>query len=176
MAPLMERMMALRDDPMQNWIAGNALFGCAARWRGVETGRMPIHTARNQGLLELDRMRYQKLYSDDAGESHWDDVDVTVETRSFAPPAGDIEISDSEPVKQMLFLRLKSGWNEPIHPTPVKQKLICLAGSVRVTASDGEFRDIGRGDVWHMEDKHGKGHHTRVTSDEDFECVIVQYE
>ena len=27
---------------------------------------------------------------------------------------------------------------------------------MRVTASDGEFRDIGPGDVWHMEDKHGK--------------------
>jgi hypothetical protein len=31
-------------------------------------------------------------------------------------------------------------------------------------------------DVWHMEDNHGKGHHTAVTSKEDFEYVIVQYE
>lgn len=75
-----------------------------------------------------------------------------------------------------MFLRLRSGWNEPIHPTPVRQKLICLAGSVRVTASDGQVRHIGRGDVWHMEDKEGKGHHTFVTGDEDFEAVIVQYE
>ena len=56
------------------------------------------------------------------------------------------------------------------------QKLVCLAGSIRVTASDGEFRDIGPGDVWHMEDKRGKGHHTRVTSDEDFLSFIVQLE
>jgi hypothetical protein len=121
-------------------------------------------------------MRYQKLFSDDAGESHWEDVEVTVETRVFAPPAENIEISEGEPVRQMMFLRLQSGWNEPTHPTPVRQKLICLAGAVRVPASDGQFRDIGRGDVWHMEDNHGKGHHTMVTSDEDFECVIVQYE
>lgn len=103
-------------------------------------------------------------------------MEVTVETHTFAPPAENIEISEVEPVKQMLFLRLQSGWIEPIHPTPVRQKLICLAGAVRVAASDGEYRDISRGDVWHMEDKHGKGHHTLVTSDEDFECVIVQYE
>ncbi|MEY8144662.1 cupin [Falsihalocynthiibacter sp. CO-5D18] len=121
-------------------------------------------------------MKFQRLYCDSEGESHWEDIDVTLEERSFAPPAHDIEISEPELVKKTMFLRLKSGWNEPIHPTPVAQKLICLAGTVRVTASDGEARDIGPGDVWHMEDKRGKGHHTMVTSKEDFESVIIQYE
>ena len=37
------------------------------------------------------------------------------------------------------------------------------------------WETIGKGDVWHMEDCSGKGHHTRVISDEDFEAVIVQY-
>jgi len=121
-------------------------------------------------------MKFYKLFSDDSGESHWEDIDVALGVRSFAPPAQDIEISEPEQTKQTMFLRLRSGWNEPIHPTPVAQKLICLAGTVRVTASDGEFRDIGPGDVWHMEDKHGKGHHTMVTSEDDFESVIIQYE
>ncbi len=121
-------------------------------------------------------MKYYKLYVDADGESRWDDVGVRLEERSFAPPAQAIEISEPEHVKKTMFLRLRSGWNEPIHPTPVVQRLICLAGSVRVTAGDGDFRDIGPGDVWHMEDKFGNGHHTMVTSDEDFEAVIVQFE
>ncbi|SLN24818.1 hypothetical protein ROA7450_01013 [Roseovarius albus] len=121
-------------------------------------------------------MQFYKLYSDVDGESHWEDVAVYLEEKTFAPPANAIEVSESEPVKQFLFLRLKAGWDEPIHPTPVAQKLICLAGAVRVTASDGEYRDIKKGDVWHMEDKTGKGHHTKVTSDDDFEAVIIQYE
>lgn len=121
-------------------------------------------------------MRYHRLYSDKDGESHWEDVEVALTEQTFAPPAKAIEISTPEPVKQTLFLRLRAGWNEPIHPTPVTQKLICLAGTVQVTASDGEAREIGPGDVWHMEDKHGKGHHTRVTSAEDFVSVILQYE
>ena len=121
-------------------------------------------------------MKFHKLYSDVNGESHWETVDVALQERSFAPPAQAIEISEADPVRNFLFLRLGSGWDEPIHPTPVAQKLVCLAGKVRVTASDGEARDIGVGDVWHMEDKTGKGHHTVVTSDEDFEAVIVQYE
>lgn len=121
-------------------------------------------------------MKFFKLYADDAGESHWEDVEVYVEERSFAPPAQAIEISEPEPVKRTMFLRLRSGWNEPIHPTPVVQKLVCLAGSVRVTASDNEYRIISQGDIWHMEDTFGKGHHTRVTSEADFEALIIQYE
>ncbi len=120
-------------------------------------------------------MKYHRLYSDADGESRWADVDVQLEEKLFAPPAKAIEISAPEPAVQTMFLRLRSGWDEPIHPTPVAQKLICLSGAVRVTASDGEVREIGPGDVWHMEDKHGKGHHTAVISDEDFLSVIVQY-
>jgi len=121
-------------------------------------------------------MNYHKLYVDDGGESHWQDVAVMLEERSFAPPAKSIEISQPETATRTMFLRLKAGWDEPIHPTPLAQKLICLAGTVRVTASDGEAREIGPGDVWHMEDRHGKGHHTMVTSDVDFEAVIIQFE
>lgn len=120
-------------------------------------------------------MKFLRLFSDEDGESHWQEVEVPLAERVFAPPAQDIELSEPEPVAQMVFLRLKSGWNEPIHPTPVRQKLVCLAGTARVTASDGEVRDIGRGDVWHMEDLSGKGHHTQVTSAGDFEALVVQY-
>lgn len=120
-------------------------------------------------------MQYFDLFADGAGESHWNDAAVTLAEKTFAPPAEAIEISETAPATGMLFLRLRAGWDEPIHPTPVIQSLICLRGSVRVTASDGTTRDIGPGDVWRMADTHGKGHHTRVTGEDDFECVIVQH-
>lgn len=121
-------------------------------------------------------MRYHRLYADEEGESRWEEVGVTLAERSFAPPARAIEISEAEPAQRMLFLRLRAGWDEPVHPSPIRQRLICLTGAVEVTASDGETRTIGPGDVWHMEDKTGQGHHTRVVSDGDFEAVIVQFE
>lgn len=120
-------------------------------------------------------MRFFDLYADEEGESHFRDVEVDLAERSFAPPAQAIEISEISPSTGMLFLRLRAGWNEPVHPTPVAQTLICLRGTVRVTASDGDTREIGPGDVWRMADTHGKGHHTEVISPDDFECVIAQH-
>ncbi len=120
-------------------------------------------------------MKYVKLVAEADGNSRWRDVDVALRERSFAPPAQAIEISDSLPASAALFLRLRAGWNQPVHPTPLWQTLICVAGAVRVTASNGEARDIGPGDVWMMQDTSGQGHHTKVISAEDFECVIVQH-
>ncbi|MEM9755043.1 MAG: cupin [Pseudomonadota bacterium] len=119
-------------------------------------------------------MQINHLYVDGDGESHWRTTVPTLTERSFAPPASDIHISDAEPVRALVFLRLAAGWNEPIHPTPKRQTLICLAGAVKVTTSDGEARVIGPGDVWRMEDTHGRGHHTQVVSREDFEAAVVQ--
>ncbi len=119
-------------------------------------------------------MRYHHLYADKTGESRWRDVDVTLEEQTFAPPARGILVSEPERATSMIFLKLPVGWNEPIHPTPKRQMLVCLAGTVCVTASDGEEREIGPGDVWFMEDVVGKGHHTRVASDTAFEAVVIQ--
>lgn len=121
-------------------------------------------------------MRYQRLFADEQGESHWETVEVALSEQTFAPPAKSILVSESEPVRSLLHLRLKSGWNEPVHPTPKAQTLICLKGRVKVTASDGETRVIGPCDIWRMEDKFGKGHHTEVISDEDFDAMIVQFD
>ncbi|MDI3335215.1 cupin [Defluviimonas aestuarii] len=120
-------------------------------------------------------MQYHHLYADETGESRWRDVEVSVRERTFAPPAKAIEISDPVRAGKMLFLRLRAGWDEPAHASPIPQTLVCLRGTAIVTASDGTERTIGAGTVWRMEDTTGKGHHTRVLDGEDFECVIVQH-
>lgn len=121
-------------------------------------------------------MIVQTLTADTQGESHRDSVPVTLTSRTFAPPAQDIQISEPAPATKMLFLRLRAGWDEPVHPTPIDQSRICLTGSVAVTASDGEVREIEPGDVWRMADTRGKVHHTRVLGDEHFTCVVVQHQ
>ncbi len=121
-------------------------------------------------------MHYHHLYADETGESRWRTVEVGLHEETFAPPAKAILVSPVEPAKSTLFLRLEPGWDEPIHPTPKRQFLVALKGRVEVTASDGELRAIGPGDVWRMEDRTGKGHHTKVVGNEAFEAVMVQFD
>ena len=119
-------------------------------------------------------MHYHHLFATDDGESHWRDVEVPLTPVAFAPPAQNIHASESEAATQAVFLSLPTGWNEPPHPSPHPQYLIVRSGIVEVTASDGEARIIGPGDVWRMEDTHGKGHHTKVIGETIFEAVVVQ--
>lgn len=121
-------------------------------------------------------MPYHHLSAAPSGDSVWSDRTVALTERTFAPPAQAIEVSDPEPATRVMFLRLRAGWDEPVHPSPMRQKLVVLAGAVRVTASDGTARDLGPGAVWHRSDKTGLGHHTRVIGDTDFEALVVQLE
>jgi hypothetical protein len=50
------------------------------------------------------------------------------------------------------------------------------AGAVRVSAGDGEAREIGRADAWRMEDRRGKGHHPCVIGKADFEAAVAQFD
>ena len=68
-------------------------------------------------------MKFYRLYWVKKGESHWEDVEVSLQERTFAPPAKAIEISKPEHVKQAMFLRLRAGWDEPIHPAPAAKKV-----------------------------------------------------
>ena len=121
-------------------------------------------------------MHYHQLFADEMGESRWRTVEVDLHEQTFAPPAKAIFVSAGEPAKSTVFLCLAAGWDESIHPTPKRQFLVALRGRVEVTASDGEMRAISPGDVWRMEDRTGKGHHTKVVGDEDFEAVMVQFD
>ena len=43
-------------------------------------------------------MKYHLLYADETGESHWRDIEVPLEEKTFAPPAEAIELSGAEPL------------------------------------------------------------------------------
>ena len=74
----------------------------------------------------------------------------------------------------LFFSGAPSGWHGDWHPAPRRQFSCNLAGEVEVTASDGETRLFLPGDVLLLEDTTGKGHKTKVTSEEDFIIAVVQ--
>ena len=98
-------------------------------------------------------MRIHNLYADEHGETHFRDIEVEW-TREG--PGG--KLSATEPAKGIIFRQTPGSYDFDWHPAPRRQYIINLDGGVRITASDGEVREIGAGEVLLVEDTHGKGH------------------
>ena len=98
-------------------------------------------------------MRIHHLYSDASGESHFEDVEVewVEETRGS-------KLSRRLPATGIIFRQVPPAYDLDWHPAPRRQYIINLDGGVKITASDGESRVIGAGEVLLVEDTSGKGH------------------
>lgn len=119
-------------------------------------------------------MEYIHLAENDDGISYFEDRNVLMELKTFAPPAPDLFLSDPVSAEQLVFLTLPAGWGGKQHPTPREQIAFCLSGRIRVEAGSGEVREIGAGGIWWMTDTAGSGHFTTVLGDEEVRLAIVQ--
>jgi hypothetical protein len=122
----------------------------------------------------LHKAGYVRLFADEQGESHFEDVEVQLEPVNFAPPAPPLHIAALFPAERCGFLRAQPDWGGQIpHPSPRRQLFCNLRGEYEVTASDGTIRRFPAGSVLLLEDTTGKGHATRIVSDEDALLVSV---
>ena len=121
-------------------------------------------------------MNYVRLFADDAGESHFEDVEISFSSKDFAPPAPPIGVSARTGCCGILFLHIPAGWPGDQHPAPTRQWMILLAGTMEMMASDGETRTMGPGSVVLMEDTSGQGHTSKVSDDGECHVAIVQIE
>jgi hypothetical protein len=98
-------------------------------------------------------VRIHNLYVDDKGESHFRDIQIEwVEERRGS------KLSKRLPATGIIFRETGGDYDLDWHPAPRRQYIINLDGGVRLTASDGESRVIGAGEVILVEDVTGKGH------------------
>ncbi len=120
-------------------------------------------------------MKFTRLWADDAGESHFASEEIALAVQDFAPPAAPFHVSQPRNASRFVVIELPVGWggDEP-HPSPGRQMLFCLSGSMRITASDGETRSVSAGDAVLLADTAGKGHVTIVTSDEPVKAVMIR--
>jgi len=121
-------------------------------------------------------MKYTRVFADEEGETHFEDVEVELELVDFAPPASPLMLSRFKPATRYAFCMFPSGWFGDWHPTPRKQVFFGLSGEYEVKVSDGERRVFGPGSVVLVEDVAGKGHVTRVVGSEGVLTAIVQLE
>jgi quercetin dioxygenase-like cupin family protein len=119
-------------------------------------------------------MKYIRLYSDEDGESHFEDVELKFQTTDFAPPAPPLDISTFGEVEQCSILRAEPGWAGDWHPAPYRQLHFYLSGEIEAEASDGEKRRMGAGGLVLVEDIRGKGHKSCVIGDALVVIAVVK--
>jgi hypothetical protein len=98
-------------------------------------------------------MRIHNLYEDAQGQSHFRDVEVEWATEG---PGG--KMSKRLPATGVIFRQTAATYDLDWHPAPRRQYIVNLDAAVEITASDGEKRVIGAGEVILVEDVSGKGH------------------
>jgi hypothetical protein len=117
---------------------------------------------------------YVRLFSDDAGESHFQNVEIEFAATDYAPPAAPLDLSTFTGAEQIGFMRAPAGWSSDWHPSAARNFFVVLRGEWEVTASDGEMRKFGVGGALLVEDTKGKGHKSRVVGEADSLAVMIE--
>ena len=114
-------------------------------------------------------MRIHNLYADAKGDSHWRDVEVEwAETQSHGG-----RLSKRLPATGIIFRQVQPEYSLDWHNAPRRQYIINLDAGVEITASDGEARKIGAGEVILVEDTRGKGHLSKALDGRLRHCIFV---
>ena len=113
-------------------------------------------------------MKIHRLYVDKAGESHFEDVQV-----EFKESTRVGRLSASLPATGIIFREVPPDYDLDWHPAPRRQYIINLDAGVQLTASDGETRRIGAGEVILVEDTWGKGHLSKALDRRLRHCIFV---
>ncbi len=113
-------------------------------------------------------MKITRIYSDNEGESHFGDVEITL---ADSGPIG--SLSERFPAGSIIFRENDAGYDYDWHPAPEKQYILLLDGEIEIEVSDGEKRIFRGGDVIFVEDTGGRGHRTRATNNRPRRSVFV---
>ena len=98
-------------------------------------------------------MRIHNLYEDEAGVSHFRDIEV-----AWDEVRQSNKFSARQAASGIVFRETTKDYTVDWHPAPRRQYVINLDSAVHITAGDGEMRYIGPGEVVLVEDTTGKGH------------------
>ena len=113
-------------------------------------------------------MRIHNLYEDADGISHFRDIEIEwVEERNFS------KLSARLPAAGIIFRETSGDYDLDWHPAPRRQYIVNLDGGVQITASDGESRIIGPGEVVLVEDVSGKGHLSKAVGGKMRRSIFV---
>ena len=127
-------------------------------------------------FIAANRMKatYTRLFTDDNGESHFEDCEAELALTDFAPPASPLAVSESFPASNAAFLAGPSGWTGDWHVSPSRNLFVVISGEWELEVSDGTTRTFSPNSVLLVEDLTGRGHRSRVVSKEDSFALLVR--
>jgi hypothetical protein len=108
--------------------------------------------------------RMVRIYADRDGESHVEELQLSVVNSAARGAAGGSIPTTSRPVLRA-YPDPGSDADWAVvdwHRAPGKTFVIAISGSIEVEVSDGSRMAIGTGDLVYLEDTRGKGHVTRL--------------
>ncbi len=83
------------------------------------------------------KAKYTRLYADAQGESHFEDLEVPLNSVPFAPLTPPLDLSAFLPATQCAFLGGVAGWRGDWHPSSARNFFVVLTGEWEIEASDG---------------------------------------
>ena len=125
------------------------------------------------------RFAYTRLYCTPDNESHFETVAVDLAKVDAAPPAPPIFVKANS-ASRTTFAGFEPGWGthdlraRKFHPAPSAQFVVYLQGVMSITATDGETRHFGPGDVLRVEDTAPCRGHISVVSDKTSFTMILR--
>ena len=118
--------------------------------------------------------KYVKIYADENGETHFQDMEVPLKDADFAPPAPPIAISPHQTATGTVAIGFPPGWYGDFHPAPKNQWMMIMSGTLEIGVSDGEKRTLSVGTIALVEEAGSKGHTTRAIGDEDSILMVTE--
>jgi len=117
-------------------------------------------------------MKILRLYTDDQGETHFEEVDIRLKANS----GNGWKASRRLPGKGLVLGESSLEHEVDWELAPRRQYMVNLDTSVEITVSDGETRLIELGDIVLMEDTTGKGHISRAVVRRPRRSVFIPVE
>jgi hypothetical protein len=108
-------------------------------------------------------MKIIRLYADEKGESHFEDVEI-----QFEEPTKSGRVSARLPATGIIFREVPTDYDLDWHPAPRRQYIINLDAGVQLTAVARESREVVL-----VEDTWGKGHLSKAIEAKVRHCIFV---
>lgn len=118
-------------------------------------------------------MRITRFVTTQEGGSRFVELEIPFPT-PFTDEFGNVyRLSDAMGCTAVIA-DLPAGLDQDWHVAPNRQLVIVMTGSLEVETTDGAVRRFAQGDLFMADDRHGKGHRTRIGAAEPARLMFLK--